>query len=217
MDESFVWGTPKDESAGPSRRDMLRRTAMVGAGVVWTTPVVQSLSGPALATGGSPPGGGDCFGCLTGGGQLIVGGTVNGGQADVSFGLSPICCGENQPGTELEVNVPGTSDQWHFDQNLVVRCTVDASCSAGQPASCANVFTGTIEDADGNVLSFSFTDCGEPGTDVDKVSLAITAAGEQTPFLTAAGTLDRGNLQAHLDLGGNPDGMPAPTRECNCS
>lgn len=201
---------PDMTESGLTRRDVMRRSALIGAAVVWTTPVVQSLSSPAFAAGTTAGGDGSCFGCLTGGGQLIVGGTVRGGIANVSFGLSPICCGENKPGTELEVNVPGTSDSWHFNQNLVVTCTRDITCSAGQPTSCANKFTGTISDLAGNVLTFSLTDCGEPGTNVDKVSLVVTSAGG-TVLVNATGTLDRGNLQAHLDLG-----IPAPTRTCVC-
>src|SRR3712207_984378 len=34
---------------GMSRRTLIKRSAVVGAGMVWATPVVQSLSGPAFA------------------------------------------------------------------------------------------------------------------------------------------------------------------------
>ena len=46
-----------DETPGFSRRDMLRKTAIVGGALVWTAPAVQSLAGPAFAqTVGSPRG-----------------------------------------------------------------------------------------------------------------------------------------------------------------
>ena len=46
-----------DETPGFSRRDMLRKTAIVGGALVWTAPAVQSLAGPAFAqTAGSPRG-----------------------------------------------------------------------------------------------------------------------------------------------------------------
>lgn len=46
-----------DETTGVSRRDMLRKTAIVGGALVWTAPAVQSLAGPAFAqTSGSPGG-----------------------------------------------------------------------------------------------------------------------------------------------------------------
>jgi hypothetical protein len=42
---------PMDSSLGISRRTVLRRGAIVGGALVWITPVVQSLAGPAMATG----------------------------------------------------------------------------------------------------------------------------------------------------------------------
>ena len=39
-----------------ARRDLLKRGALVGGAVLWTTPVVQSIGGTALATGGSAGG-----------------------------------------------------------------------------------------------------------------------------------------------------------------
>jgi len=44
-----------ENNLGMSRRTLMKRTAIVGAGVAWATPVVQSLAGPALAqTRGTP-------------------------------------------------------------------------------------------------------------------------------------------------------------------
>ena len=46
-----------DDAMAPAdltRRQLLRRSAAVGGALVWTTPVVQSLSGPALAATPSP-------------------------------------------------------------------------------------------------------------------------------------------------------------------
>ena len=42
--------TPEDEG-GLSRRDMLRRSALVGGTVVWMAPAVQTLASPAFAAG----------------------------------------------------------------------------------------------------------------------------------------------------------------------
>ncbi len=41
------------ESSGLTRRDALRRAAAVGGALVWTVPVVQSMSGTAVAAQGS--------------------------------------------------------------------------------------------------------------------------------------------------------------------
>jgi len=46
----------EENGAGLSRRDLIKRGAVVG-GVVWAAPVVQSLTSPAFA---GTPGGGEC-------------------------------------------------------------------------------------------------------------------------------------------------------------
>jgi hypothetical protein len=43
--------TDTENGGGLSRRDMLKRSAVVGGAVLWTTPVVQSLASPAFAAG----------------------------------------------------------------------------------------------------------------------------------------------------------------------
>jgi len=43
--------TRTTEPGGPNRRDVLRRGAILGGALVWTTPIVQSLAGPAFAAG----------------------------------------------------------------------------------------------------------------------------------------------------------------------
>jgi hypothetical protein len=57
MDETT---TPKPEGSGLSRRDMLRRSALVGGTMVWMTPAVQSLASPAFAAGTTAGGDGPC-------------------------------------------------------------------------------------------------------------------------------------------------------------
>jgi hypothetical protein len=205
------------DDQGLTRRETLRRGALVAGATVWAVPAVQTLAQPAFAAGSVAEDNPNCTGCLTGGGELIEGVTFQGAPAEVSFGLSPICCGEEfQPGTQLEVNVHKVGDDkkddlsFHFDSNLVVRCVRDNSCSAGQPAYCANRFIGTIADAEGNVLTFDLTDCGEPGQEVDRVSLTIVD-DEAATVLQAVGSLDKGNLQAHIDLGG------PIVRTCECT
>jgi hypothetical protein len=54
-------GAPiEPQKSGPSRRDMLRRSALVGGAVLWTTPVVQSLASPAFAGSSPVPGDNPC-------------------------------------------------------------------------------------------------------------------------------------------------------------
>lgn len=194
------------DGEGLSRREALRRGALVAGATVWTTPVIQAMARPAFANG-SPAGGGNCTGCLTGGGQVIENVSYQGTSAEVSFGLSPICCGEEpKPGTELEVNIhkvgdPASQDlSYHFNLALTLVCSIDHGCVADQPQYCANRFTGQIFDAEGNRLEFDFIDCGEPGHDVDKVSLKIYSPTNSL-VVSALGLLSRGNLQAHEALG----------------
>jgi hypothetical protein len=50
MDDQLI-----EESAGLSRRTLLRRSAVVGGALVWAAPAVQTLAKPAFAAGGSAP------------------------------------------------------------------------------------------------------------------------------------------------------------------
>ena len=47
--------TLDDTTEAPTRRDVLRRSALVGGSVVWMAPAVQTLATPAFALAGSPP------------------------------------------------------------------------------------------------------------------------------------------------------------------
>lgn len=193
-----------ESGAGPTRRQLIRRTAVLAGAVAWTAPAVQSLA-PAAFADGSP----GCIGCLTGGGQILeLGGApdvfcANGVVADkISFGLGPICCPTHDP-TEVEVVChpgDGSAEQYHFDLYDVVTCskTGDPSPPPGS-SSCANRFQGTVQDNAGNVLTFDLTDNGEPGRN-DIVSFVVTAPGGAV-LVSGAGSLARGNLQAHEHLG----------------
>lgn len=48
----------EEKTTGMDRRTVLRRGALLGGALVWSTPVVQSLGGTALAATGTPAGGG---------------------------------------------------------------------------------------------------------------------------------------------------------------
>ena len=71
---------------------------------------------------------------------------------------------------------------------------------APQTADCANQFVGTASDSSSNTLTFTLVDNGEPGQDVDFVSMVVRDSGGAT-LLSGTGTLDRGNLQIHEGLG----------------
>lgn len=52
-------GTPA-QPEGLNRRDMLRRSALVGGSLIWTAPAVQTLASPAFADSSPAPGNGPC-------------------------------------------------------------------------------------------------------------------------------------------------------------
>lgn len=177
---------------GVGRRDLLKRTALIGGAVVWTTPVVQSLGGTALATMGS-----GCA-CLTGGGAKMPA-IYNGRPGTLTFGNGKICCGS--PKTTLEVNFHPAgahgnqgATAWHFTQVLTLNCTTTGNPSPPKnTAAGPNRFVGTSTDNQGAVVTFDLTDNGEPGTN-DTGTLSIAKNG--VTVLTASG-FSVGNLQAH--------------------
>jgi hypothetical protein len=185
------------------RRDLLKRSALLGGAVVWTTPVIQSIGGAAWAAQGS-----GC-GCLTGGGGQLSA-TYEGVPGTVTFGVGKICCGSDK--TTLQVNFHPTTPvvevkkngkikaaadgdtPFHFTTILTLECT-NTGDPAPPPSSTdgANHFEGTATNDDGDHISFTFEDNGEPGTS-DQASLTITDASGGV--LTASG-FSGGNLQAH--------------------
>lgn len=217
--------TSESSSPGSVSRRRALKAGAIGGAVAWTAPAISALTASAAhAQGGSPgppppppppPGVPVCSGCLTGGGQVLGGtyrgqdipvtGPANNRQSDLvsSFGLSPICC-DLFPGTELElvIHAPDTTEPYHFDTNLQLTCYNDPLVDptpGPNTFTCADTYIGTIQDSEGNTLSFTLVDEGEPGNN-DRVSFRIVAS-DGTVILVAAGTLDRGNLQAHPDLG----------------
>ena len=193
-----------------SRRSVIKRAAVVGAATAWATPTIQSIASPAFAAG-TPAG--RCTACITGGGNEILGGTFNGQPLEkITVGVGQICCENNgPPANQQEVTIvlhpvdapgggpPPDTTQFLFRYNLTVTCT-----KTGNPApppgtaECANRLTGTLTDADGNTLSFIFEDNGEPGQNVDFVSVSISGPAGSA---SGSGLLAKGNLQIHEGLG----------------
>lgn len=195
------------------RRTLMRRAAVLGAATAWAAPTVQSIAGPAFAAG-SPQGG--CVARMTGGGRVdsTPGSLVmfNGLEIPfLTFGLGNIICGPNPDDTQIEINAHSQGRQradhsFHFTIAYIT-CSKEAPNPAPGPntALCANVFSGTAVDGYGNSLSFRLADHGEGhNMDLDMATFQIT--GSST--LTAAGNLDRGNLQVH-------DNVPHVERDCS--
>ncbi|HEX6230894.1 MAG TPA: hypothetical protein VF029_04220, partial [Actinomycetota bacterium] len=93
-----------DGNLGISRRDLLRRGAVVGGTVLWVTPVIQSMTRPAFAQE-TPTGGGFCIKMGEGECDDIRAGTPPGGN---SFCGTPA---GDPGGCNQEVQViPGASE-----------------------------------------------------------------------------------------------------------
>lgn len=155
------------------------------------------LAGFALAVAGSafaviPPGGGGSLpGRMTGGGSIIN----NGIRVTHGFELN---CDSTQVPQSLEINWD-TGNHFHLEQLTSAFCSNDPSFSSGYPNSDFNTYkgsgTGSFNGVDGATVSFVFTDAGEPG--VHDLAVYTITDGNGNVVLTASGTLDNGNHQAH--------------------
>ncbi len=194
---------------GLTRRDLMRRGAIVGGSLMWAAPTVQSFAKPAFAQDGTPVIVEGCPGFVTGGPNLVL--TTDGGQL-ITLGLGPIQCDASQP-TEIEINFDGSSA--HFTALVDVRCCNDPAIDAAPPPACFDTITGiatgtfnpAVGDTVGATLVFTFTDAGEPGT-ADTGSIEITADGLGV-VLDVSGTITAGDIQAH-----SPPGEPCPNCPC---
>lgn len=86
-----------------SRRELLKKGAIVGGTLLWTTPVVQSLTPPASAQAGSPNGFCSCC-CCTNPVPIGGGGSIQCFTDSFSFAACAGFCagpgGGPQPGTD---------------------------------------------------------------------------------------------------------------------
>lgn len=185
---------------GISRRDLMRRGAVVGGSLVWAAPMVQSFTRPAFAqTDGSPVG--LCPGRMTGGGKIQFG-----DPRGVTYGLGPIDCGGRfATRSTIQVNwsVGGVAHIFHANRNGLSDVTCrETPVDQENPFACFDTISGTVTGtlkvgsaaAVPAVLGFTFVDGGEGNDSQDSSSLLITAGGQTV--LNVSGPV-RGNLQAH--------------------
>ena len=188
------------DDRGLTRRDLMRRGAVVGGSLVWAAPALQSFARPAFAqTDGSPVG--LCPGFMTGGGKIEF--VENRG---VTYGLGKISCqGTFETRTTIEINwsVGDVAYQFHADRNGLSGVTcLETPADQEQPFACFDTITGTatgrlrIGSADpvAATLTFTLVDGGEGNDSTDNSTFVITSGSETV--LSISG-LVRGNLQAH--------------------
>jgi len=127
---------------------------------------------------------------MTGGGSIF-----NNGMR-ITHGMELNCDATQNP-QNLEVNWKGY--RFHLDQLTSANCSDDPMIDPAPPAAGFNTFTGSgtgsLNNVSGATIDFVFTDAGEPGTS-DIAAYTIRDSNGNV-VLTAFGTLDKGNQQAH--------------------
>lgn len=189
---------------GVSRRSALKRGAIVGGALVWTTPVVQSLARPAFAQDAGSPLPGETSDCrkFTGGGSVGI-------RSDrVNYGFKLLCASSDTTPLDgtLTVNYNDTAGRpvvFKLD-NYTSTCDGD---STGSPDADFNTITingtGTVRRGGTRVaasIDATFVDNreGNQAASADRVAIKITTSSNVELNLTVNETaVSGGNLQAH--------------------
>ncbi|MEX2554339.1 MAG: hypothetical protein WEB06_01760 [Actinomycetota bacterium] len=188
-----------------SRRQLIKRGAIVGGAAIWVPPVVQSMRMPAFAqVVGSPP-------PVT----CIIDGFMTGGGAVEAFDLDYELHKLNCPGQPSNQS-PHLVANWD-DNEFVVTSYTSITCSdnLGIPNGANADFdtisgtaVGTLNGVPGATAQFEFVDAGEgqpPNGDI--VTLVISDANNVVVLSVMNQLIDKRNQQAH-------GGMEAEGRAC---
>ncbi len=190
---------PEQESSGLSRRELMKRSAMVG-GTIWVAPAVSTLTaGRAWAVDyeEKPPPEDGCF--ITGGGrfQAFPSETATTGF-EANLGQGAIRCDpEDSRRPRIEINWPnGAGGTNNFKAQRLLEVTCDFQ-DGNQCTGCATgTAEGTLNQQGGYTLTFEVCDRGEPGTS-DTVLFVITGPNGTVLTTKTSTTLLDGNIQAH--------------------
>lgn len=195
-------------AAGPHRRELLKRAAVVG-GAAWVAPLVQSLTAPAFAATARSPMPARSCGRMTGGG-------VNPGLGGLTrYGFELHCApGVGPNNLEIAFVRGGHEVNFHLDTLTSVTCSNTGGLEPDPPAADFDTLVGTgtghltgpgavCRTADSAAITFRLVDAGEPGTS-DYVEFHITCGS--THLLDVEGQPFGGNRQAHKSTGGRSCG-----------
>ncbi len=122
------------------------------------------------------------------------------GDIRVTHGFE-LDCDKSEP-NRLEVNwgANGKGDKFHLEILDTASCSDDPDIDEGEPIAGFDTYvgsgTGRFNGVSGATATWTFTDAGEPGKDVDGFIIAIKDK-DGNPVLSVAGVLDVGNHQAH--------------------
>lgn len=190
------------EGSRLSRRQLIKRGAIVGGAALWVPPVVQSLTMPAHAQVGSPEPPVECIvdGFMTGKGTVDLAGF------SVDYELRKLDCPPLTSAPELKVEwIDGNGDEFFFELFTFTSrlCTDDPNIPNGAGANFDTVTgsgTGTLtvngvpESAS---VTFQFVDAGEGNNSLDSASITITGANSGQVLSFSNEIIDGGNQQAH--------------------
>ena len=187
-------------TTGLSRRQLIKRGAVVGGAAIWVPPVIQSLRMPAHAQQGSPV---SCIvdGFMTGGGFIDVAGVGR-----VHYQLLGLDCPPQTSPPELKVtwgsNKNGSSFQLQAFTSRT--CSDNPAIQNGPEANfdtATGTGTGTLIVSGGTpqtgTVNFEFVDGGEGQNSSDTVTIIITDAANNVVLSIVNQLVDGGNLQAH--------------------
>ena len=194
-----------EERPGISRRQLIKRGAVVGGAAIWVPPVIQSLRVPAYGQVGSPP----PVSCIVDGFMTGAGAGNSTTGVKVSYDLRNLDCPPQESPPELKVSWSTGSgpNKTNFDFVLTAftsrECVDNPGIPNGTNANFDTVIgsgTGTLSidgvDQNGSV-QFTFVDDGEGGGSGDSVALTVFDATNTAVITVPFQLVSQGNLQAH--------------------
>lgn len=203
-------------SSGISRRQMIKRGAIVGGTLMWAAPVVQSVTAPAFALYPAP----EQVCCrFTGGGGSIEGTTTDPDLEAINvvhFGFE-LHCGTPPPEpNNFAITFEDTSGRrvtFHLEANYQASCfpppttTPNAPCSEIRGSGTGRVtgpgaFDGLASGSFATLDFFRLVDVAPESGNQDIIELVISytnAEGQPAVFQVSGNP--RGNIQAHRVTG----------------
>jgi hypothetical protein len=128
-------------------------------------------------------------------GRMTGGGTV--GTSGVQHGFELHCDVTASP-NHLEVNW-GKNNKFHLESLNSAACLDDPSIAENPPAAGFDMYvgegTGRYNGGSGYIITFEFTDAGEPGTS-DTANITVLKP-DRSVLITVSGKINNGNQQAH--------------------
>ncbi|MGH2725699.1 MAG: hypothetical protein ACRDKS_01860 [Actinomycetota bacterium] len=189
------------EESRLSRRQLIKRGAVVGGAALWVPPVIQSLRMPAHAQVGSPEPPVECIvdGYMTGKGTVDLAGF------SVDYELRKLDCPPLSSAPELKVEWTDGGVDYFFELFTFTSrlCTDDPGIPNGANANFDTVTgsgngTLTVDGVPESAsVSFQFIDAGEGNNSLDSASLTITGVNSGQVLSFAGEIIDKGNQQAH--------------------